>query len=59
MSNKLTKKENMEEIINYMEKNKLNIMHLNTSIFILPRYNFKMCDQLITNFHYSQSTLFY
>ena len=57
MSNKLTKKESMEEIINYMEKNKLNIMNLNTSIFILPGYNFKICDQLITNFHYPKSTL--
>ena len=57
MSNKLTKKESMEKIINYMEKNKLNVINLNTSIFILPGYNFKMCDQLITNFHYPKSTL--
>ena len=57
MSNKLTKKESMEEIIHYMEKNKLNIMNLNTSIFILHGYNFKMCNHLITNFHYPKSTL--
>ena len=40
-----------------IEKNKLNVINLNTSIFILPGYNFKMCDQLITNFHYPKSTL--
>jgi len=44
-------------ILNFMESNNLNLIKFRSSIFILPGYNFKFCNQLITNFHYPKSTL--
>ena len=40
-----------------METSNLNLLKFRSSIFILPGYNFKFCNQLITNFHYPKSTL--
>jgi len=44
-------------ILNFMETSNLNLLKFRSSIFILPGYNFKFCNQLITNFHYPKSTL--
>ena len=44
-------------IIEGMEKYNLDILHASTSIMIIPGYNFKLVNKLITNFHQPDSTL--
>ena len=46
-----------ERILNYMDKNNLDKIKFTSSIFIFPGYKFKICNQLITNFHFPKSTL--
>ncbi|MDQ3537139.1 MAG: S-adenosylmethionine:tRNA ribosyltransferase-isomerase [Bacteroidota bacterium] len=52
-----SKTEAFEEISNYMVTNDLNQLYGSTEIFIMPGYQFKICDGLITNFHLPKSTL--
>lgn len=52
-----SKKESIREVLNYMDANQLNTIHGNTEIFILPGYDFKICNGLITNYHQPGSTL--
>ena len=40
-----------------MDKKKINKIDFKSSLFIIPGYKFRFCDQLITNFHYPKSTL--
>jgi S-adenosylmethionine:tRNA ribosyltransferase-isomerase len=40
-----------------MAERKINKINFKSSLFILPGYKFRFCDQLITNFHYPKSTL--
>ncbi len=49
--------EAMQAVLEHMQRE--NIGHLigKTEIFIMPGYEFKMCDGLITNFHMPGSTL--
>ncbi len=46
-----------EIVLNYMEKKKVNKIDFKSSLFIIPGYRFRFCNQLITNFHYPKSTL--
>jgi S-adenosylmethionine:tRNA ribosyltransferase-isomerase len=52
-----SKMEAFEEILNYMVTNDLNQLNGSTEIFIMPGYQFKICEGLITNFHLPKSTL--
>ncbi|QSE96268.1 S-adenosylmethionine:tRNA ribosyltransferase-isomerase [Fulvivirga lutea] len=52
-----TRKECLEIVLSYMERNSLEKITGNTEIFIVPGYQFKMCDGLITNYHLPGSTL--
>ncbi len=47
----------LKAIINYMENNLLETILASTQIIILPGYEFRYADALITNFHQPQSTL--
>ena len=49
--------ESLEAIVQYMERNALDSLQLGTSIIIVPGYEFKIVDVLVTNFHQPQSTL--
>ena len=49
--------EALEAIIVYLEANSLSEIQLGTSIIIVPGYEFKVVDVLVTNFHQPQSTL--
>ncbi len=49
--------ESFEKILRYMQRNKLEEMHIATRIIIAPGYEFKITDGLITNFHLPRSTL--
>ena len=55
--NQLSPKEAIQNIIDYMESKGLEKLHGATEIMIFPGYNFKICNQLITNFHQPGSTL--
>ena len=46
-----------EIILEFMKNNNIEKINFKSSLFIIPGYEFKLCDQLITNFHYPKSTL--
>jgi S-adenosylmethionine:tRNA ribosyltransferase-isomerase len=52
-----SKKEAVEVLLNHLEKQNLSAISVTTSIMIVPGYQFKICDGLITNFHMPGSTL--
>lgn len=47
----------IKALIKYLKDNSLSQLQLGTSIIIVPGYEFKMVDVLVTNFHQPQSTL--
>ena len=49
--------EALRAMICYLEENGLQSIQLGTSIIIVPGYEFKVVDILVTNFHQPQSTL--
>ena len=49
--------ESISAIISYMQDNGLTSIQLGTRIIIVPGYQFKVVDVLVTNFHQPQSTL--
>jgi S-adenosylmethionine:tRNA ribosyltransferase-isomerase len=53
----MTLQESMSEVIAYMEKKNITILHGATEIMIFPKYKFRVCNGLVTNFHMSESTL--
>lgn len=54
---KLSAKESLEAILNYMEQSVSNILYATTQIMIVPGYKFNIVNVLITNFHQPKSTL--
>ncbi len=52
-----TLEESLDAIINYLEKNNLNVLTAGTRIIIVPGFKFKLVDMLVTNFHQPESTL--
>ena len=49
--------QSLEALVSYMKDNSLSSLQLGTSIIIVPGYEFKVVDVLVTNFHQPQSTL--
>jgi S-adenosylmethionine:tRNA ribosyltransferase-isomerase len=56
-NSEIGRKEACNAVLNYMAERKINKINFKSSLFILPGYKFRFCDQLITNFHYPKSTL--
>ncbi|HOX83450.1 MAG TPA: S-adenosylmethionine:tRNA ribosyltransferase-isomerase [Chryseolinea sp.] len=54
---KLSRNDSFERIFQYMDQKEIDILQGETSIYIMPGYEFKVCDALITNFHQPGSTL--
>jgi S-adenosylmethionine:tRNA ribosyltransferase-isomerase len=52
-----TKEASLSALIDYFDRNKLNEITGQTSIYIVPGYRFRICKALITNFHQPGSTL--
>ena len=52
-----TTHEALSALIGYMKVNSLTDLQLGTQIIIVPGYQFKVVDVLVTNFHQPQSTL--
>lgn len=49
--------QSFEAILQFMEKRGVEELTGNTEIFIMPGYQFKVCNGLLTNFHQPASTL--
>jgi len=47
----------LQKILDYLDANKLDILHAETQIMIKPGYKFRIVDGMITNFHQPKSTL--
>ena len=52
-----TLSEALDAIIHYLEKERLAELKIGTRIIIVPGFDFKVVDMLVTNFHQPQSTL--
>jgi S-adenosylmethionine:tRNA ribosyltransferase-isomerase len=52
-----SKEDALKNVCEYMERNQLDQITGETSIFIRPGYQFRICGALITNFHQPASTL--
>ncbi len=49
--------EALRAVVDYMDRNQLDLLTGETSIYIMPGYTFRVCEALITNFHQPGSTL--
>ena len=49
--------ESMEAILAYMDREQLDSLAARTRIIIVPGYQYRVVDRLVTNFHQPQSTL--
>jgi S-adenosylmethionine:tRNA ribosyltransferase-isomerase len=54
---RLSVRESLQAIVDYLEATGQETLHAETQIMIKPGYEFRIVDQLITNFHQPQSTL--
>jgi S-adenosylmethionine:tRNA ribosyltransferase-isomerase len=53
----ITVNQALQNILDYLDKNKLTTLHAETQIIIKPGYKFRIIDGIITNFHQPKSTL--
>lgn len=53
----LTAVEALRNVLQYLERNDLPVLHSSTQIIIAPGYEYKIVKILVTNFHQPQSTL--
>jgi S-adenosylmethionine:tRNA ribosyltransferase-isomerase len=49
--------EALQAIVDYLDATQQDVLHAETQIMIKPGYQFRVVDQLITNFHQPKSTL--
>ncbi len=49
--------ESLQNILDYLDRNKLTALHTSTQIIIAPGYTFRIVQRIVTNFHQPQSTL--
>ena len=52
-----SRKEALSALLNYLQENELDQINSSTQIIIVPGYEFKVIDGMITNFHQPASTL--
>jgi S-adenosylmethionine:tRNA ribosyltransferase-isomerase len=52
-----SKKESLNAVKKFMVESQLHEITGSTEIFIIPGYDFRVCDGLVTNFHQPSSTL--
>lgn len=57
MKNTAQPVQSLETILSWMHRNKLAYLHAPTRIIIIPGYEFKITNGIITNFHQPKSTL--
>ena len=54
---KLSATDALASLLDYMRRNKLDILHSSTQIIIAPGYTYHIVKRMVTNFHQPQSTL--
>lgn len=54
---KLTAEAALREILAYLDRNNMSVLHTATQIIIAPGYTYKIVKTMVTNFHQPQSTL--
>jgi S-adenosylmethionine:tRNA ribosyltransferase-isomerase len=57
LDRKVSVKESMEAVLKNLRDRNLSDIHASTSIMIIPGYDFRMINGMITNFHQPRSTL--
>ncbi len=55
--NQISAKETLKYIIDFLNQHQLKTLYAKTSILIVPGYQFKIVNALVTNFHQPESTL--
>ncbi|MBQ6768086.1 MAG: S-adenosylmethionine:tRNA ribosyltransferase-isomerase [Prevotella sp.] len=50
-------KESLQALLDWMNRQRLTVLHSSTQIIIAPGYDYKIVKVLVTNFHQPQSTL--
>ena len=53
----VTYQRSFKALFEFLKVNNLEELHASTEIMIIPGYDFKVCNHLITNFHQPESTL--
>ena len=53
----LSTREALQALLDYLDNTQQDTLHAETQIMIKPGYQFRVVDQLITNFHQPKSTL--
>jgi len=53
----LSRRESIQNILDWMDRKGTDVLSGSTGVFIVPGYQFRMVDALITNFHMPKSTL--
>lgn len=54
---KISARESLESLLEFMKKRNTSILEASTSIIIIPGYEFRIINGMITNFHQPKSTL--
>ena len=54
---KLTTMQALQNILDYLDRNALPVLHTSTQIIIAPGYKYHIVRNIVTNFHQPQSTL--
>ena len=49
--------EALQNLLNYMDRHHLDVLHSSTQIIIAPGYEYHIVRRMVTNFHQPQSTL--
>jgi S-adenosylmethionine:tRNA ribosyltransferase-isomerase len=57
MKTSVTVNDSLQALLNYLNKRKLAVLHASTSILIVPGYEFRLTNGMVTNFHQPRSTL--
>jgi S-adenosylmethionine:tRNA ribosyltransferase-isomerase len=57
MNSNMSVKDSLQAILNVLKKKQLTAIYASTSIMIVPGYNFRIINGIITNFHQPKSTL--
>lgn len=56
-NNQINAKEALKYIVDFLNQHQLKTLYAKTSILIVPDYQFKIVNALVTNFHQPESTL--
>ncbi len=57
MKTSVTVNDSLQALLDYLEKGKLAVLHASTRLLIVPGYEFRMTNGIVTNFHQPRSTL--